>query len=121
MKINFLGGENITHACEIAVQNAVTYNCIVEFNFNEILLKAEPTTDPAQLAKSYIDECDRRRAAWEASPEYKRQQEEYTAKEAKRQADLDAALATAPPHMTLKDADGWAKALPPIPNLTVLP
>lgn len=67
---------------------------------------------PAEAERLAIlaEECDRRHAAYVASPEYKQRQEEAERRERERQTSLDAALADAPATMTLRDADGWQRA-----------
>ena len=103
-------GDHIQSACANATAMARQNSCNVEFDFNEITLIATPETDPAALAQSYSDECDRRHRAYVASPEYKARQEEAERKERERKAKVEAVLADAPANMTLRDADGWKKA-----------
>ena len=103
-------GNHISTACKEAVEMARQNSCNVEFDFNEITLIATPETDPAALAQSYSDECDRRHRAYVASPENKARQEEAERKERERKAKVEAVLADAPANMTLRDADGWKKA-----------
>jgi len=102
-----MAGNTIQSACEEAVKMARQELCNVEFNFNYQKLTATPETDPKALAKHYMDECERRHAEYVASPEYKRQQEEYDRKQRERENALNAALAGAPEHMTLRDPEGW--------------
>jgi hypothetical protein len=103
-------GNHISTACKEAVEMARRDSCNVEFDFNEITLTAKPDTDPAALAQSYSDECERRHRAYTASPEYKARQEEAERKERERKAKVDAVLADAPANMTLRDPEGWKKA-----------
>lgn len=103
-------GNHISTACEEAVALARREKCNVEFEFNEIMLTATPTTDPAVLSASYSAECSRRHEEYIASPEYKRAQEESERKQRDKDAALTAALAAAPEHMTLRDAAGWKEA-----------
>lgn len=84
--------------------------CNVEFDFNDQKITATPDSDPAALAKGYMDECERRHAEYVASPEYKRQQEEYERKQRERETKLNAMLADAPEHMSLRDPEGWKKS-----------
>ncbi len=105
-----MAGNHISTACKEAVEMARRDSCNVEFDFNEITLTATPETDPAALAQSYSDECDRRHRAYIASPEYKARQEEAEWKERERKARVATVLADAPASMTLRDAAGWKKA-----------
>lgn len=107
LKVEVLGGTNIHAACEQAVNIAKQNQVPVEFDFNDILLTAKPDSDPESIAKFFGEEYDRRRAAYEASPEYKQSQEQAAAAQAARDADLKAALAVAPATMTLRDDHGW--------------
>lgn len=105
-----MAGNTIYSACEEAVKMAQHENCIVEFDFNEQKITANPTDDPKALAKNFMDDCERRHAEYVASPEYKKQQEEYERKQNERKSKLTALLAGAPEHMTLRDPEGWKKA-----------
>lgn len=109
-KLEVYAGNTICSACDEAVKMAKLELCNVEFEFNEQKLTATPDTDPKALAKHFMDECDRRHAEYVASPEYKRQQEEYERKQRERESALNAALASAPEHMTLRDPEGWKKS-----------
>jgi len=109
-QLEVYAGNTIYAACETAVKMAKEELCNVEFEFNEQKLTATPETDPAALAKHFMDECERRHAEYIASPEYKRQQEEYDRKQRERENALTAALATAPEHMTLRDPEGWKES-----------
>lgn len=104
-------GDHINDACARAVALAASENCAVEFSFNDQLVTALPTDTSEELVKRWHDESDRRRAEYEASPEYKKSQEEWVRKEAAEQAALTEALAAAPETMSLKDPDGWAEAV----------
>jgi hypothetical protein len=103
-------GDTIQSTCEVTVEIARNQSCNVEFDFNGIKLVATPTTDPAVLAKSYSDECERRRQEYIASPEYKAQQEAYEQKERERKDKVSSLLASAPANMTLRDPESWKKA-----------
>jgi len=103
-------GNNIRSACDEAVKMAKIERCNVEFDFNDQKIIASPDSDPAALAKGYMDECERRHAEYVASPEYKRQQEEYDRKQRERENKLNSMLAGAPEHMTLRDPEGWKKS-----------
>lgn len=105
-----MAGNTINSACEEATKIAKRELCNVEFDFNDQTLTATPDTDPAALAKSYMDESERRHKAWIASPEYKQQEEEYARKQRERESKLAAMLADAPEHMGLRDADAWKKS-----------
>lgn len=103
-------GESIHTACAEAVKIARLESCEVEFEFNEQRLLATPKSSPNALAESYMAECERRHAEYVASPEYKRQQEEYERKQRERENALNAALHAAPKNMTLRDPEGWKKS-----------
>ena len=105
-----MAGNHISTACKEAVEMARRDSCNVEFDFNEITLTATPHADPAALAQSYSDECDRRHRAYIVSPEYKARQEEAERKEREAKVAREAALVGAPEKMTLRDAEGWKKA-----------
>ena len=109
-QLKVYAGNTIYSACDEAVKMAKLELCNVEFEFNEQKLTATPDTDPKALAKHFMDECERRHAEYVASPEYKRQQEEYDRKQRERENALNAALANAPEHMTLRDPEGWKKS-----------
>lgn len=85
-------------------------NCIVQFGFNTQNMEARPDSDPSAMAKAYIDECERAHEEYIASDEYKQQQAEYDRKELEKKNKVDALLKDAPEHMTLRDAEGWAKS-----------
>lgn len=110
LKYKAMAGNTIQSACEEAVKMAQQELCNVEFEFNDQTLTATPETDPEALAKHYMDECKRRHTEYVASPEYKRQQEEYERKHRERENTVNAILAGAPERMTLRDADAWNKS-----------
>lgn len=109
-KLEVYAGNTIYSACYEAVKKAKQELCNVEFEFNEQKITATPESDPKALAKGFMDECERRHAEYIASPEYKRQQEEYERKQREREAKLNAMLAAAPEHMSLRDPEGWKKS-----------
>jgi hypothetical protein len=110
IKYESMPGYHISTCCKEAVEIAQREFCHVEFDFNDIALTATPDTDPDILAKSYSDECDRRRRERQASPEYKAEQEAYRARKRQEREALESALLDAPKNMTLRDAEGWRKA-----------
>jgi hypothetical protein len=105
-----MAGNHISGACEEAVKLAKRDACNVEFDFNDQTLTATPETDPAALAKSFMDECQRRHDAYVASPEYKRQQKEMERKDRERKEKVAALLSGAPEHLSLADPDAWKKS-----------
>lgn len=109
-RIKILAGYTIQSACKDAVENAKREGCNVEFEFNEQTITASPDSDPDVLSKSFMDECERRHAAYIASPAYKQQQEEYALRQRERETALAAMLVDSPAHMTLRDPDGWKKS-----------
>ena len=104
-------GEDINTAAVNMVAMADRFQEPVTATFNEIPLDAAPGGDPKEIAAGYMAEMQRRSDEYHASPEYaKRQQEAKEAHDDKvrRQA---AALADAPATLTLRDPEGWAKAV----------
>lgn len=110
LKYESMPGNHITTACKEAVEMARRENCNVEFDFNGQTFMATPTTEPDVLAQFFSEECERRHREYIASPEYKARQEEAERKERGRKEKVEAMLAGAPEHMTLRDASGWKKA-----------
>ena len=108
--IEALLGDHVATVCQNAVEMARAENCNIEFDFNGHKLTATPDTDPAALASSYSEECERRHAAYLASPEHKSQQDEAAMKERERKAKVESILADGPATMTLADPEGWAKS-----------
>lgn len=104
-----MAGSHISDACKEAVVLALTKDCNVEFQFNDIDLVATPSGNPSALVQSYHNECERRHAERIASPEYKAEQKEYARKKKEHNAKLASALSKAPRRMTLADADAWQK------------
>lgn len=102
-------GDRIADACTEAVAIAKRENCSVEFAFNDQVLTATADTDPAALAQSYMDEGDRRRAAYLASPEHKLRLEAAKIAQRKKDDELYYALFDAPATMTLRDRESWEK------------
>jgi hypothetical protein len=102
-------GEHVAHAadamCELAKANNVEVLC----DFNEIELKATPDSTGEAIVAYFNAECERRRQAYLASPEYAESQRLAAEKEAKRQSDLNACLSTAPEAMTVRDTEAWQK------------
>ena len=109
-QLEVYAGNTIYSACDEAVKTAKLELCNVEFEFNEQKLTATPDTDPKVLAKHFTNECERRHAEYIASPEYKREQEEYERKQRERENTLTTALASAPERMTLRDPEGWKQS-----------
>lgn len=109
-KLGLRPGDNIDDSCRDAVAMAIDENCHVEINFNGFPLLATPTTDPATLAKSYMDDCNRRHEEYINSQEYKDLQEKTAREEAERKVKVDLILTDSPKTMTLRDPEGWEKA-----------
>lgn len=109
-QLEVYAGNTIHAACATAVKMAKQELCNVEFEFNDQKLTATPDSDPALMVIDFMGECERRHAEYIASPEYKRQQDEYERKQREREAKLAALLADAPEHMSLRDPEGWKKS-----------
>lgn len=109
-QLEVYAGNTIYSACDEAVKMAKDESCNVVFDFNDQKITATPDSDPAALAKGFMDEGARRRAEYEASPEFKRSEEEYAQKQRDRETKLSAILEGAPEHMTLRDAEAWQKS-----------
>jgi hypothetical protein len=78
-------GERITHACEKALAEAIRTNDLVSFTFNDTEVVAQPTDTVEALEARWNKDRDEAYKKLIESPEYK-------AKEAKRAADLAAAM-----------------------------
>jgi hypothetical protein len=102
-----LPGDHLTKVCAEAVRIAKAETCIVEFEFNEIHLKATPDTEAATLIAAYDAACEAARIAYAASPECKARAEAAEERERERAAKVAELLAIAPANMTLKDEAGW--------------
>jgi len=111
-----MGGTDIAAACTHANITAKEQKCPIEFDFNSITVSITEESNPLEVAAEYLAECDRRRAAYEASPEYKQRQEQAAAAKAAKDAELTAALDACPANMTLADAEGWKKAVAANPD-----
>jgi hypothetical protein len=109
IKNSFELGMEIHEACRSAVAKAIEENCCVQFDFNDQTLTATPQISPDKLAQSFLDECERRHQAWIKSDAYKEQCREAEAAQKRKDAELAAALETAPKSMTLHDESAWKK------------
>lgn len=74
--IEIIPGDTIDFACGEAVRIARATGYVVAFNFNGQHFLATPESDPQAMAKEYEEESNRLHAAYLASPEYRRDQEE---------------------------------------------
>jgi len=108
-KIEIYAGCDINAACEKAVIMAKAKHCYIEFEFNGQKLIALPTSASKSLAQSYKNESRRLHEEYIASPEYKKQQEDYQRKEKEKKDKLANMLKNAPEHMSLRDNEGWKK------------
>lgn len=105
-----MAGDHIESACSEAVATAHRLNRNVVFKFNDQTITATPTSNPDELSKAYSTECQRSHDEYIASPEYRKQQEEYALAEKRKASALANALVSAPKYMSLKDEAGWKKA-----------
>lgn len=106
-----LAGENVSETAKRMVALAKKTKGPVTAKFNDIALTAKPGDNPESIVKYYETESNRRHEEYVKSPEYKKRQRE--AEEAQRRQDLmlKGALAAAPKKMTLRDEEGWKKAV----------
>ena len=106
-----MAGENISETAKRMVALAKKTNGTVTAKFNDIALTAKPSDNPDAIVQYYQTESNRRHEEHVKSPEYKKRQRE--AKEAQQRQDLmlKGALAAAPEKMTLRDEEGWKKAV----------
>lgn len=104
-------GHDISEECRQLV--AMAQHGPAQMDFNGITITADKDSDPAALAKFYVDESRRRHEAYIASDEYKQRMVEAAAAEAKRKAASVAALADAEARgitaLTLSDPESWQK------------
>lgn len=106
-----MAGENVSETAGRMVALAKKANGPVTAKFNDIALTAKPGDKPDAIVRYYQAESNRRHEEYVNSPEYKKRQRE--AEKAQRRQDLmlKGALATAPEKMTLRDEEGWKKAV----------
>lgn len=97
-------GQSINDAASQMVDLAKSENCLVISKFNDVEIDCAPESSPSDIVKYYHEECERRRAIYEASPagiESKLRQQEY-----RRQSDAAAAEGILP--FEIADPEGWA-------------
>ena len=106
-----IAGENVSKTAKRMVAMAKKTKGPVIAKFNDIALTAKPGNNPDAIVQYYQTESNRRHEKYVNSPEYKKRQRE--AQEAQRRQDLmlKGALAAAPKKMTLRDEEGWKKAV----------
>jgi hypothetical protein len=68
IKIEALPGYHINEVCENAVRKARELQCVVEFEFNEIIVIVSPSDTAEGAAQRFMAECQRRRDEYEKSP-----------------------------------------------------
>jgi hypothetical protein len=90
---------------------AKRYGDVVTCEFNEIPLDAIATSDPKEIAAGYMAEMQRRSDEYHASPEYAKQQQEAKEAHEHKMEQQAIALAAAPATLTLRDPEGWQKAV----------
>jgi hypothetical protein len=104
-------GEDINDTARKMVTMAQHFGEIVTAEFNEIPLDAMPTSKPEDIAAGYMAELQRRSDEYHASPEYAKRQQEAVEAHARKVQEQGIALAAAPATLTLRDSEGWQKAV----------
>lgn len=104
-------GESVTTAAENMVKMAKQFGDVVTCEFNEIPLDATANSNPKDIADGYMAEMQRRSDEYQASPEYAKRQQEAKEAHERKMVEQAAALADAPATLTLRDPEGWAKAV----------
>lgn len=104
-------GEDITETARKMVAMADHFGEVVTAEFNEIPLDAAPGADPKAIADGYMAEMKRRSDEYHASPEYKQREQEAQERHRHKMEQQAAALAVAPATLTLRDPEGWQKAV----------
>lgn len=102
-------GDDVRDTAQRMVLRAQHHQRRVTAQFNGILLTAHPDATPDAIVQEYHVEANRCREAFLNSPEYLQQQREAAEARQLHAMQLQAALAAAPPQMTLRDTDGWQK------------
>lgn len=104
-------GEDINTTAQRMVAMATHFGEVVTSTFNEIPLDAAPNGDPQAIADGYMAELKRRSDEYHASTEYAQRQQEAQAAQQRKERDQAIALAAAPATLTLRNAEGWQKAV----------
>lgn len=104
-------GESISDTARKMVVMAKHFGEIVTATFNEIPLDAMPTSDAEEIAAGYMAEMQRRSDEYHASPEYAESQRKAKEAHERKVQEQAAALATAPATLTLRNPEGWLKAV----------
>lgn len=104
-------GEDINDTARKMVTMAQHFGEIVTAEFNEIPLDAMPTSKAEDIAAGYMAELQRRSDEYHASPEYAKRQQEAKEAHERKVVEQTAALAAAPATLTLRDPEGWQKAV----------
>lgn len=99
-------GERIEDTCAKLVQMVNDSGGPVSATFNDIELVASVGMTAGDLEQSWRDESDRRREAYESSPEYKQRLEEAKRRDAEKKSQLQSALSSSPP-MEFSDEKAW--------------
>ncbi len=107
-----MAGENVSETAKRMVALAKKTKGVVTAKFNDIALTAKPETDsPDAIVQYYQTELNRRHEVYVKSPEYKKRQREAEEDQRRQDLMLKGALAAAPEKMTLRDEEGWKKAV----------
>lgn len=104
-------GEDINDTARKMVTMAQHFGEVVTAEFNEIPLDAMPTSDPKDIAAGYMAELQRRSDEYHASPEYAESQRKAKEAHERKMVEQATALAAAPATLTLRDPEGWQKAV----------
>lgn len=104
-------GQSIDKAAEEMVKLANLSGEVVTSTFNDIPIDAAPGSDPNDIASGYMAEMQRRSDEYRASPEYAESQRKAQEEQERKSREREAALATAPATLTLRDQAGWDKAV----------
>lgn len=104
-------GECISDFAERIIAVAQEFGDEVTADFNGVSLTATADSRAVTIADNYSAECERRHEAYVNSDEYKKRQREAEQEQLRQEQLLQGALSAAPERMTLKDADGWQKAV----------
>jgi len=102
-----MAGENVKDTARAIAAMASENNARVTAKFNDVELTANPGDDAAAIAKSYMDEVQRRHDEYVNSPKYKEDQRKQEEAQRNREALLTGALMGAPEKMSVRDEAAW--------------
>jgi len=90
---------------------ANTANEPIQTQFNGVSITVRPSDNPETIIQNYLAKLDRHSKEYINSPAHKKQQQKSQEIHKRHNRLLDKALSTAPAKMTLRDEDGWNKAI----------